>query len=260
MDVDPGVEILRRLDRHSDQRRRTGDDLAQRQPGPYPVLGRPLPHELDIGLQGAIGRRSHRIREGLSLVDGRARQEAAYAGLERGAAHGFGVGSAGLGETRGADGNHVGVAGKRAQMDVVRIEHRLERDVVVFPDRDLDPLAARDLGDLAPQQMLGGVDVRVYQARHGDPARTVDGRARTEQPSAILVRARSSRCGCRRWRSRHRERPFRPRPGTRCPRRGSEGPRPGAADPSRDAIPDPPPGGGGRTIRPPFPCAGHAST
>ena len=184
MGVDLDVERARRVAHRLDELGRAGHDLAQRQPGLHAVgaaLGAlPALHQPDIAVQRLLGGGDHGLGPVLALVDRIERDEAPDAGVDRGAAHGVGMRPARLGKAGRADRDHVGVAQQARQIDVLVRQHALERHVVVPPHRNLHRPAAVDLGDLAAQQGLRRVDMRIDQAGHGDLARAVDRRRRRD--------------------------------------------------------------------------------
>src|SRR5215813_9031238 len=85
-----------------------------------------------------------------------------------------GVGAACFGKASGADQDHVGICDQAGQINILGFEHALEGDVVVFPNRDLQRRLAAHGGELAAQQLLGSVEVRIDQTGKSDETAAVE--------------------------------------------------------------------------------------
>ena len=179
MSVDFDVEFARGGADVLNEPGRANDDLAEREPCFNSILVPPALDQRDIAVKRLVRGHEHGLRhrraDGLALVDGGQRHETTHAHFKCGLAHAVRVRAAGLGETGGADAQEICIGDETREIHILGIEACLERNQVVLPNRQLQFALASDLSELAPQQLLRGVQVRVDQPRNCDPVPSVDG-------------------------------------------------------------------------------------
>src|SRR5690606_34658195 len=122
--------------------------------------------------------RGHVGADVLALVDRRERNEPAYARIHGRTSHFVGMWPPGLGKAGRADLDHVGIGDQPREVDVLGLEAAFERDEIILPDRLLERTLAGDLLQLAAQELLARVEMRIHEPGHSDAPAPVDDRVR----------------------------------------------------------------------------------